>query len=61
MKKFQRSQNAHLFLRKKATLSLGKDRFAPKKYQYHDRVYRIQQAKGKIFSVSERRKIYKSS
>ena len=55
------SNLAHSRLRKRAANLLGKDRLAAKKYTYHDRVERIQNAKNRILSKAERSSIYRTS
>ena len=55
------SNRAHARLRRRAADNLGKDRLATKKYEYHDRVERIQNVKNKVLSKAEREKIYKKS
>lgn len=59
--KLHHSQEAHRQLRSRASANVGKDKFAVKKWTYHDRVIRLQDAKGKILSKSERSKVYKTS
>ena len=61
LSKLHYSQEAHRKLRSRASAQAGIVRSAPKRWTYHDRVIRIQAAKGKILSKSERAKIYKSS
>ena len=61
MSRLKRSNAVHSRLRKKARNILGKDRFAAKKWTYHDRVERIQNAKNRVLTKAERRKIYQSS
>ena len=61
LSKLHYSQEAHRRLRSRASAQAGKVQSAPKRWTYHDRVIRIQDAKGKILSKSERAKIYKSS
>ena len=61
LSKLHYSLEAHRKLRSRAFAMFGKDRLASKKWTYHDRVMRMQGAKGKILSKSERANIYKTS
>ena len=56
--KFQRSQKAHSRLYDKHLFISGKDHYI--KRRYHESVWNAQKAKQRVFSLPERKKIYKT-